>query len=152
MTTLQFRTATPDDIAFIVRLIAEDSVLDPIDDPARAGDDAYGSAFAAIADNPDHMLMIAEAKGAPVGTFQLSFLPGIARRGMWRAQIEGVHVAPEHRSRGYGGQMMQWAIDKARERGCAIVQLTSNAKRQDAHRFYTRLGFVPSHTGFKLDI
>jgi len=46
--------------------------------------------------------------------------------------------------------MMRWAIERCRERGCGVVQLTSNKKRVDAHRFYERLGFAKSHEGFKL--
>lgn len=71
------------------------------------------------------------------------------RRGMWRGQIEVVHVAANHRNRGLGSQMMRWALERCRERGCGMVQLTSNKKRLDAHRFYERLGFHKSHEGFK---
>ena len=94
-------------------------------------------------------LIVVEEEGAPVGCFQLSYLPGLMRRGMWRGQIEVVHVAESHRNRGIGSQMMRWALDRCRERGCGMVQLTSNKQRLDAHRFYERLGFHKSHEGFK---
>jgi GNAT superfamily N-acetyltransferase len=81
---------------------------------------------------------------------QVSFLPGLARRGSLRAQIEAVRVAGSTRGSGLGAAMMTWAIDEARRRGCALVQLTSDKSRADAHRFYQRLGFVPSHEGMKL--
>jgi GNAT superfamily N-acetyltransferase len=71
------------------------------------------------------------------------------RRGMWRGMIEVVHVDAGHRSRGLGSQMMEWALARCRERGCGMVQLTSNKQRTDAHRFYERLGFLKSHEGFK---
>ena len=85
-----------------------------------------------------------------VGTCQLSFLPGLARRGAFRAQIEAVRVRADHRGRGLGEGMIAWAIAEAGRRGCALVQLTTDKARTDAHRFYERLGFVPSHVGFKL--
>jgi GNAT superfamily N-acetyltransferase len=83
---------------------------------------------------------------------QLSFLPGLARRGALRAQIEAVRVADDYRGRGLGGQMFGWAIEEASRRGCALVQLTSDKSRTAAHRFYQRLGFVASHEGLKLKL
>ena len=86
------------------------------------------------------------------GTFQLSFLPGLARRGALRAQIEAVRVAAGARGGGLGAAMMTWAIDESRRRGCALVQLTSDKSRTDAHRFYQRLGFTATHEGMKLKL
>ncbi len=82
--------------------------------------------------------------------FQLTYIPGIMRRGMWRGLVEAVHVIPSERNRGYGKQMMRWAIERCRARGCGVVQLTSNKQRSDAHRFYRDLGFAQSHEGFRL--
>jgi len=117
------------------------------DDSDRA---AYEQAFRAIDADPAHLLLVAESDGQVVGTMQLSFLPGLARRGALRAQIEAVRVAESTRGSGLGAGMMTWAIDEARRRGCALVQLTSDKSRTDAHRFYERLGFVASHEGMKL--
>jgi GNAT superfamily N-acetyltransferase len=85
-----------------------------------------------------------------VATLQLSFIPGLARRGALRAQIEAVRVADACRGGGLGAAMMVWAIGEARRRGCALVQLTSDKSRTSAHRFYERLGFVATHEGMKL--
>jgi GNAT superfamily N-acetyltransferase len=87
-----------------------------------------------------------------VGTIQLTFIPGMARRGAFRAPIEAIRVSAEHRSRGLGKTMFRWTIDEARRRGCALVQLTTDKTRIDAHRFYQRLGFVASHEGLKLHL
>ncbi|WP_338609773.1 GNAT family N-acetyltransferase [Pelagibacterium nitratireducens] len=152
MSDLAIRNATTDDLPFIVGLIAHDTVLDRIDDPADAHGPDYLAAFEAIAADPNQLLLIAEFDAAAVGTFQLTFTPGIFRRGGWRCTIEGVHVSPDHRNRRIGEKMMAWAVQKAKERGCTMVQLTSNKKRADAHRFYERLGFSRSHEGFKLYI
>ncbi|GGA45590.1 GNAT family N-acetyltransferase [Pelagibacterium lentulum] len=151
MTSISLRAATAQDLPFIVRLIHEDAVGgNSAEKPEDAGRGAYAEAFAAINADPNQMLMIAEIDGQPAGTFQLTFTPGIARQGQWRCTIEGVHVDPALRNKGIGAQMMKWALNTARERGCGLVQLTSNKAREDAHRFYRRLGFAQSHEGFKI--
>ncbi|RUT35009.1 GNAT family N-acetyltransferase [Arsenicitalea aurantiaca] len=150
MTTLAYRAATEADLPFIVTLLADDAVADTPDrgaDPLAA---PYRDALAAITADPHQDLFIAEAEAKRVGTFQLSYLPGLARLGAWRGIIEAVHVIPEARGSGIGTQMIGFAVQRCRERGCTMVQLTSNKARTDAHRFYERLGFVRSHEGFKL--
>ncbi len=94
--------------------------------------------------------MVAEADRDIVATMQLSFIPGLARRGAMRAQIEAVRVHEAYRGRGLGAAILTWAIDEARRRGCALVQLTTDKSRTAAHRFYERFGFVASHEGMKL--
>jgi GNAT superfamily N-acetyltransferase len=146
---LTYRDARPADLPFIIGLIVEDSVIDTGDDAADALHADYRDALAAIDADPNQEMIVVEEDGAPVGCFQLSYLPGLMRRGMWRGLIEVVHVSAAQRNRGIGSAMMQRAIERCRERGCAMVQLTSNKKRTDAHRFYERLGFLGSHEGFK---
>jgi GNAT superfamily N-acetyltransferase len=145
------RTAAEADIPVIVGLIAADQLgatRDGVRDEADLA--AYIAAFRSIDADPAHLLVVAERDGQLVGTLQLSFLPGLARRGVLRAQIEAVRVAQSERGSGLGAAMMDWAIDEARRRGCALVQLTTDKTRADAHRFYARLGFVASHEGMKL--
>jgi GNAT superfamily N-acetyltransferase len=145
------RTAAAADLGAIVDLIAADQLgatRDGVRDEADLA--AYAAAFRSIDADPAHMLVVAEQDGQIVGTFQLSFLPGLARRGTLRAQIEAVRVAENQRGAGLGAAMMEWAIAEARRRGCALMQLTSDKARPDAHRFYAGLGFVASHEGMKL--
>ncbi len=113
---------------------------------------AYQQAFEQIDTDAAHVLVVAEAEDRVVGTMQLSYLPGLARRGALRAQIEAVRVHQAYRGRGLGQAMVSWAIGQARERGCALVQLTTDKSRTDAHRFYERLGFIASHEGMKLTL
>jgi GNAT superfamily N-acetyltransferase len=148
--TLSYRDATAADLPFIIGLVVEDSVVATGDNPADAMHDDYLRALAAIEADPNQEMWIVERDGEPVGCFQLSYLPGLMRRGMWRGLIEVVHVSAPRRSLGIGSEMMQWAIERCRARGCGMIQLTSNKKRLDAHRFYERLGFLQSHEGFKL--
>jgi GNAT superfamily N-acetyltransferase len=145
------RTATAADLPAIVELLAADQLgatRDGVRDEADLA--TYTAAFSCIDADPAHLLVVAEQAGRIVGTFQLSFLPGLARRGALRAQIEAVRVAESQRGAGLGEAMMRWAIDESSRRGCALVQLTSDKARTDAHRFYARLGFVASHEGMKL--
>ncbi len=146
---LTYRQATIDDLPFIIGQVVEDSVT-PLDEDVTAADQHYAAAFNTIAADPNHEIWIVGEDGAPVASFQLSFIPGLMRRGGWRGMIEGVHVVPSRRGRGIGATMMRWAVQRCRNRGCVLVQLTSNKQRKDAHRFYERLGFVASHEGFKL--
>lgn len=110
------------------------------------------AAFAAIDVDPNQLLVVAADGDEIVGTLQLSFMPGLARTGAWRGQIEAVRIASARRGGGIGKEMIEWAIAKCRDRGCRHVQLTTDKRRTDAHRFYERLGFVPSHVGYKLAI
>lgn len=100
----------------------------------------------------DANFLLTAPDGAVVGTLQLTVIPGLSRGGALRGQIEAVRVHSELRGRGLGGPFVRWAIDEARRRGCAMVQLTTDRSRVDAHRFYARLGFVDSHIGMKLDL
>lgn len=95
-------------------------------------------------------MAVAEIGDEIVGTLQLTFIPYLTFGGSLVAQIEAVHVAPHRRGRGIGESMMRWAIDQAIQRKCHRVQLTSDKRRKDAHRFYERLGFAATHEGMKL--
>jgi len=149
MSRLSFRPATTADLPFMLALVVADSV-GPSDDAGTDPLDAcYRDALAAIDADPNQELVIAELAGEPVGTLQLTFIPGLMRRGGWRLLVEMVHIVPAQRSRGLGGEMMLWAHRRGRARGCSLVQLTSNKARLDAHRFYRRLGYQQSHEGFK---
>jgi GNAT superfamily N-acetyltransferase len=145
------RTARRDDLTALVAILTDDTLGATRDGVRDAADlAAYAAAFEAIDADPAHLLVVAELADQLAGTMQLSFLPGLARRGALRAQIEAVRVAQRSRGSGLGAVMIGWAVDEARRRGCALVQLTTDKTRADAHRFYARLGFTASHEGMKL--
>ena len=147
---VHLRRATVDDVPALVALLADDD----LGARRETGEDLgpYRVAFGLVDADPAHLLVAATVRGAVVGTLQLSFLPGLSRRGALRAQIEGVRVASSVRSRGVGAAMLGWAVDEARRRGCALVQLTTDTARGEALRFYERLGFVATHHGLKLQL
>ena len=144
---LELRRAGPDDVAPIVRMILDDQISASREVPDLA---PYEEAFRRIDADPAQLLVVAVLDGEVVGTLQLTVIPGLARAGARRAQIEAVRVRADLRSRGIGEAMVRWAVDESRRRGCALVQLTTDKRRTDAHRFYARLGFTASHEGFKL--
>lgn len=148
--TVIFRQAARADLEPIVALLADDALGAGREDASLPLNSAYIDAFAAIERDQNQLLVVAEAAGRVVGTLQLSFIPGISRQGMMRGLIEAVRIADDQRSAGLGRAMFEWAIAACRDRGCALVQLTTDKSRPDAHRFYERLGFVASHEGFKL--
>jgi ribosomal protein S18 acetylase RimI-like enzyme len=150
-TPVVLRRAQAADVPAIVTLLAADQLGAAREELGNGRDlAAYQGAFRAIDGDPAHVLVVAESSGTIVGTMQLSFIPGLARRGALRAQIEAVRVHEAWRDRGLGRAMLAWAISEAQRRGCALVQLTTDKSRTAAHRFYERLGFVASHEGMKL--
>lgn len=148
--TLTIRRAMRADLPAIVRLLADDPLGRQRERPEEPLSASYLAAFAQIDADPRHELVVGERGGVVVATLQLTFLPSLTYQGGLRAQIESVRVATALRGRGLGRVLFGWAITRAREEGCVLVQLTTNATRADAQRFYTRLGFVPSHVGMKL--
>jgi GNAT superfamily N-acetyltransferase len=150
---LVLRVARAHDVPSIVQLLAADQLGATREGVATDEDlQSYLRAFEAIDADPAHLLVVATDGDQVLATLQLSFLPGLARRGAFRAQIEAVRVRQDYRSRGLGAALLDWAIGEARLRQCALVQLTTDKTRADAHRFYERLGFVASHEGLKLSL
>lgn len=147
------RRAAGADVPAIVKLLAADRLGATREGGPGADLTQYQQAFDAIDADPAQLLVVTTtANEAVVGAMQLTFIPGLARRGALRAQIEAVRVAAAHRSQKLGTAMLSWAIDEARRRGCTLVQLTTDKTRADAHRFYERHGFAASHEGLKLHL
>jgi GNAT superfamily N-acetyltransferase len=152
MPQLQFRRALAADLPQIVAMLADDPLGQGREDPLLPLAQGYLDAFAAIEANPRQYLMVASDDGRSVGTLQLILIPGVSRKGGWRGQIEGVRIVADRRGRGLGERLVRWAIDECRSQGCVSIQLTTDKSRADAHRFYERLGFKPSHLGYKLEL
>jgi GNAT superfamily N-acetyltransferase len=149
------RRATSADLDPLMALLADDPVSASRGDRADPADtDLYRDALVRILADPANDLLIStDAVGALVGTLQLTLIPGMARRGSSRLQVEAVRVRSDMRSSGIGGAMMRWVADAAAPAlDASLVQLTSDAARVDAHRFYERLGYARSHVGFKLRV
>lgn len=147
--TPRFREATEADVQAIVALLAADELGAVREAP---GDPAYMAAFREMAADPNQTQYVAEERGRVVACLQLTVTAGLGRRGAKRATLESVQVAVDVRGAGIGRALVRFAVERARERGCALVQLTSDLSRTRAHAFYERLGFTSTHAGFKLAI
>ena len=149
--TLNFRQAREGDLPAIVAMLSDDELGRQRE--AEAGDlSAYQRAFREIAADHNQFLCVVERDGEVAGTLQLSFIPGLSRGGAKRGQIEAVRVARAHRNEGVGRALFDWAIRECRNRGCTLIQLTTDKARPEAHRFYEALGFEASHLGYKLQV
>jgi GNAT superfamily N-acetyltransferase len=150
--SVTIRRAKRSDLSRIVELLADDplgATREVISDPV---DEAYERAFDDIESQAGACVLVAERRTVIVGCLQLTVAPGLSRHGATRAFIEGVRVSSEHRGAGIGKLLIEDAIRRARAASCSLVQLTTDATRKDAHRFYDRLGFRPTHVGYKLDL
>lgn len=152
---LLLRRASREDVPVIMRLLSDDPISSGRGDVANADDHpVYAKALDEISDSPGNELMVlARPENVVVGMLQLTLIPGMARRGSTRLLVEAVRIASEERSVGIGGALMRWVVERAAiELHASLVQLTSDAARTDAHRFYRRLGFTDSHLGFKYSV
>lgn len=149
---ITIRQAVSADVAAIVAMLADDALGARREDASLPLRDEYRSAFAAINADPNQLLAVVEQDDGIIGCMQISFIPGLSRMGMWRGQIESVRIASHVRGDGIGRQMIEWAIEKCRDRGCGLVQLTTDKSRTDALRFYRSLSFTDSHEGLKLSL
>lgn len=149
---IAIRKAAAAEVAAIIAMLADDALGAQREDASLPLRDSYRSAFAAIDADLNQLLAVVEHDGEIIGCMQISFIPGLSRMGMWRGQIESVRIASHIRGGGVGRQMIVWAIEQCRERGCGLVQLTTDKSRSDALRFYQSLGFTDSHEGLKLSL
>ncbi|MBT2506707.1 GNAT family N-acetyltransferase [Streptomyces sp. ISL-98] len=150
MSDLEIRPAALGDIPAIVAMLADD----PLGAQRESPDDLapYTAALERLTNDPNQHVVVAVREDRVVGTLQLTIIPGLSRRGSTRSIIEGVRIHADERGSGLGTQLIELAVDESRRRHCQLVQLTSDATRTDAHRFYERLGFEASHVGFKMSL
>ncbi len=147
---LIFREAVKADLPCLVEMLADDELGAQREDPSSPVNSAYVLAIDRIIADPNNELIVVESDKRIVGMLQLTFIPYLTHIGSSRCLIEGVRTHKSYRGQGLGSQIFIWAINRAKERKCSIVQLTSDKKRPDAMRFYVNLGFIASHEGLKL--
>ena len=152
MIPVQFRAAQRSDVTAIIAMLANDLRGRGREDASEPLDPRYLRAFEAIAAAPNSRLIVGELDGQVIACAQLTVTPGLSQRGALRATIESVQVLERQRSQGIGEQLLAHLVALAKAEGCGIVQLTTSKIREDAHRFYARIGFQNSHEGFKLEL
>lgn len=149
---MTIRRAKAEDVPRIVDLYKADPVTGPRE-AAEAGLAAvYEEAFRAIDRDENQRLLVAEERGVLTGTVQVTLIVHVMAQGLRRAVVEAMFVHPDYQGGGIGGALMRAAIAQAREWDCRAVELTSNKVRKEAHAFYSKLGFEPTHEGFKLTL
>jgi ribosomal protein S18 acetylase RimI-like enzyme len=146
------RKAKQDDVPHIVQLLASDSLGQQRESFQNPLPQSYYSAFSDIDADMNNYLIIVEDGEKIIGTSQLTLMTYLTYQGGKRGQIEGVRIDEAYRGRGIGRLMIEWAINKSRELGCHLVQLTMDKKRDETIEFYKKLGFVASHEGMKLHL
>ena len=146
---ISFRKSLQADVPDLVKMLADDQLGATREDISHPLNSRYMTMFNEIATDKNNELIVAEIDHEIVGMLQITFIPYLTHIGSWRCLIEGVRVLKLQRGKGIGTKLIQWAIERAKEKGCAIVQLTSNKERPDAIRFYETLGFKSSHEGLK---
>ena len=149
---LTFRLATAQDVDKIVQMLADDELGKTRERYEKPLPESYLQAFEAIDKDPNNELIVACLGEEIVGVQQITFTPYLTHQGSWRATIEGVRTASSERGKGLGSKLILWAVERAKERGCHIVQLTTDKQRPDALRFYERLGFTATHEGLKMKL
>jgi ribosomal protein S18 acetylase RimI-like enzyme len=147
---ITFREAAIEDLGAIVAMLADDELGRQRERYEHPLPVSYHQAFQAITSDPNNELVVACHGDEVIGVQQITFTPYITHQGGWRATIEGVRTSSSVRGMGVGSQLIKWGIQRAKDRGCHLVQLTTDKKRADALRFYERLGFKATHEGMKL--
>ena len=149
---LKFRIATEHDLDRIVEMLADDVLGSKRESYKQPLPDSYINAFQAITADPNNELVVVCRGDEIIGVQQITFTPYITHQGGWRATIEGVRTSSSERGKGLGTELIRFGIQRAKERGCHLVQLTTDKKREDALRFYESLGFKASHEGLKMSL
>lgn len=146
------RVARIDDLYALVAMLADDALGREREDLRDPLPESYVAAFRAIDNDPNNEILVACLGERVVATLQITYTPSLSHRGSWRATLESVRTASDLRGRGIGKRLVRDAIERARARGCSIVQLSTNKVRADAQRFYEGLGFRATHEGMKMGL
>lgn len=147
-----FREAGSGDVSRIVEMLADDALGSQRERFADPLPESYTEAFRAIDADPNNELTVAVRDGRVIGVAQLTFTPYLTHQGSWRMTIEGVRTCSSVRGQGVGGKLIRYGIERAKARGCRMVQLTTDKQRPDALRFYEGLGFTATHEGMKMKL
>jgi ribosomal protein S18 acetylase RimI-like enzyme len=149
MSNLVFRKATKLDLPLLVEMLRDDDLGKHRESTSFS---TYEGAFLEIETDPGNQVLVAELGGKLVAMLQLTFIRHLTFQGGLRAQIEGVRVHANHRGKGVGKKLIEYAINLAKTKKCHLVQLTSNKTREEALKFYQKIGFSGTHIGFKMEL
>lgn len=146
---LNFRVATIHDLQDIIKMLSDDPLGATREKADDYPSDKYIKAFNNINSDPNQELTIVELNGVKVATFHLTFIQYLTHQGGLRAQVEAVRTDSKFRGQGIGKKVFAYIIERAKQKGCIMLQLTTDKKRPDAIKFYESIGFVSTHEGMK---
>lgn len=149
---ITFRNAVEQDLDRIVEMLSDDFLGSKRECYQHPIPNSYIEAYKAITSDPNNELVVAWYANKIIGVQQIIFIPYITHQGRWRATIEGVRISSSIHGKGVGTKLIQWAIQRAKARGCHLIQLMTDKQRDDTLRFYERLGFNSTHEGFKMKL
>lgn len=144
--------ATKEDLSQIIELLVDDELGKERESLSQDSFSLYERAFIKMDQNPDQMLMVFKEGEKIIGVCELTFVTSLTFQGSTRLLIEGVRIAKAYRNQGYGSIMIQEVLEIAKSKECTLIELTTNKSRKKAQSFYKKLGFEPSHEGFKYDL
>ncbi len=150
--SLTIRAAQQADLPQLIEMLADDPLGAQREDTSTPLNPRYSTAFDNITQDPNNLLAAAWQQDKLVGMLQLTFIPYLTHTGSKRCLIEGVRIHADCRGQGLGEQLIYWGIEQAKLRDCNLVQLTSDKTRTEALAFYTKLGFIATHEGFKMKL
>jgi GNAT superfamily N-acetyltransferase len=137
MPHVEIRDASENDLPAVLRILAESG----IDGGQSFTIEEARRHFARIRQRSGFRLFVASVNSEMVGTYTLLIIEKLGKRGTPAGIVEDVAVLPSHQGQGVGRAMMEHARETCRRAGCYKLALSSNLRREDAHRFYDSLGF-----------
>jgi GNAT superfamily N-acetyltransferase len=148
MDRIEIRQANCEDLPSILGLYQQNG----IDDKEVLSIDEANDMLNKFKQYPNYAIYVATFENEVVGTFALLIMDNLAHKGTPSGVVEDVVVDENFRSRGIGKKMMEFAIEKCRNQGCYKLMLSSNIKRDMAHRFYENLGFKKHGYSFLIEL
>ena len=148
---VKVRRAVEEDIPRILELYRELTITTSDAESLRKpspGD--YRQVFNEIDAAQGHELLVLQYSEDVVGTLALIIVPNLSHSGCPWAIAENLIVDQRYRRQGLGRLLMEYAVTRAQQARCHKLVLTSDKRRDDAHRFYRSLGFESSAEGFRM--
>lgn len=145
---IQIRKATKEDIPAILHLYK----IAGIESDTPFTEEEGQAHFAVFDQYPNYHLFVALVDSSIVGTFALLIMDNLAKRGRRSGVVEDVAVSPDWQGRGIGRAMMEHAAQECSRANCYKFSLSSNLRREEAHRFYEALGFERHGYSFRIPL
>ena len=147
MKNLEYKIAIEQDLSILNSLYAD------MDNKPLMTEEKILEIWQQIQQVPDYYVYLAYLENRAIGTFSLLFMPTMMHPGFYKSAIlDSVAIYSKYRGQGWGTKMMQKALEISADAGCYKVTLSSNLKRDRAHKFYQSLGFKQHGLSFSYQL